>query len=250
MNELRYAMDSEASSIGSKSRGATFNVVSSSEKREWNEDEGRMVIRALEAMVDAMAYRGFMRARMVSIERMNAYVKEKFGIGAQASQETYSVADERSDWHPIYDVMGKIKEYMSGEDVQLSLSTLDYLPVIEVDGTGVPDTYPDELMAKRHDARVEQVLIDAMSPDWGDKSWYTTPASAYAKEHGHRGCLGIVLRTPYARSQRATVGKNELYNLHGLAQSFGYTTLVYLSFEPLTTYSMRVIEQRQIATNV
>jgi hypothetical protein len=47
---------------------------------------------------------------------------------------------------------------------------------------------------------METTLIDAMSPDWGDKSWYTTPASAYAKEHGHKGCLGIVLRTPYARS--------------------------------------------------
>lgn len=46
------------------------------------------------------------------------------------------------------------------------------------------------------------------------------------------------------------MGKNELYNLHGLAQSFGYTSLVYLSFEPLTSYSQRVIEQKQIATNV
>jgi hypothetical protein len=31
-------------------------------------------------MIDAMAYRGFTRGRIVSIDRMNSYVKEKFGM--------------------------------------------------------------------------------------------------------------------------------------------------------------------------
>jgi hypothetical protein len=104
------------------------------------------------------------------------------------------------------------------------------------------------MIDKRHDNRIETSLLDAMSPDWGDASWYTTPAASYVKEHGPNATLGIVVRTPFARSRRTTVGKNELYNLHTMAQAFGFTTVIYLSYEPLTTYSQRVIEQKQIAT--
>jgi DNA-directed RNA polymerase subunit H (RpoH/RPB5) len=35
-----------------------------------------------------------------------------------------------------------------------------------------------------------------------------------------------------------------------LATHFGYTSIVYLSFEPLTSYSTRVIEQKQVATHI
>jgi hypothetical protein len=110
------------------------------------------------------------------------------------------VGDETRPWEPIYSVMDQVKDWFANDDVQLSLTTLDYIPVVEIEGSDVPHQYPEELLSKRHDARMESTLIDAMKPDWGDKSWYTTPASAYAKEHGHKGCLGIVLRTPYARS--------------------------------------------------
>lgn len=77
-------MDSEASSIGSKSRATTFSVVSSSSSRAWNEKETQMAAKAIKALIDAMAYRGFTHGRMVSIERMNSYVKEKFGVGSDS----------------------------------------------------------------------------------------------------------------------------------------------------------------------
>lgn len=110
-------MDSDASSIGSKSRGAAFSVISSSERRQWNETENRMVVRAVETMIDTMAYRGFVRGRIVSIERMNSYVKEKFGITQESQQRNYFVGDERRPWLPIYEVMDQVKLWFSNEDV-------------------------------------------------------------------------------------------------------------------------------------
>lgn len=110
-----------------------------------------------------------------------------------------------------------IDEWIHQDIVKLGLSTLDYLPIVEVNGTNGMSAYEGELLERRHDKRMETELIDAMYPDWGDSSWYTTPAAAYAREHGSNAFLGIVLRTPCARYARQTVGKIELYNLHGLA---------------------------------
>ncbi len=104
--------------------------------------------------------------------------------------------------------------------------------------------YDPRLIERRHDNRFERTLLESMGADWGSEDWYTTPAYAYLRENGPNATIGVILRTPYARSQRQTVGKNELFNLHTLAQAFGYKTIVYLSFEPLTSYSLRVIEQK------
>lgn len=80
-----FPMDSEASSIGSKSRATTFSVVSSSSCRNWNEEEMAKVIQSLRAMIDAMAYRGFSKARMVDISRMNSYVRQTFSLSQAVS---------------------------------------------------------------------------------------------------------------------------------------------------------------------
>ncbi len=134
--------------------------------------------------------------------------------------------------------------------VALALSTLEFLPVFEIQGFDKSPETLARLLAERHDSRIEHKLLDAMSPDWGDASWYMLPAEAYVREHGENATIGVVVRTPFARSRRTTVGKNELFNLHTMAVAFGFSTVVYLSYEPLTTYSQRVIEQKQVATNV
>lgn len=113
--------------------------------------------------------------------------------------------------------MEHVESWKDDSLVQLALSTLDYLPVLEIRGCPEDVHYARELIERRHDARFERGLLDAMGKDWGEPDWYTTPAHAFLKDHGPNATIGIVVRTPYARSQRLTVGKNELFNLHTLA---------------------------------
>jgi hypothetical protein len=195
-------MDSETSSIGSKSRASTFSVVQSTTSRTWNEHETRQAIQSVEAITDAMLYRGFLNGRIVHIERMNAYIKSQFDIaGSREEHKTasYDVHDCHDPWVPLGEVMTGVRSFFDDRVVQLGLQTLDYIPVIEVSGEAAERYTPSQL-SSRHDARFERELIDAMAPDWGDATWYTTPARAYAKEHGDRSCIGVVVRTPYARS--------------------------------------------------
>lgn len=83
-------------------------------------------------------------------------------------------------WRPIYDLVDSVDEWIESDLVRLALSTFDYVPVVEIDARSVPRQYTEELLAHRHDSRMEGALIEAMSPDWGSKEWYTTPAYIYS----------------------------------------------------------------------
>lgn len=60
-------------------------------------------------MGDAMAYRGFTKARMVSTDRMNAYVQDTFHLSksnAETKEELvpFRVPDCSDPWEFIYDI--------------------------------------------------------------------------------------------------------------------------------------------------
>ena len=138
-------------------------------------------------------------------------------MAKESTQTTFRVQDISDEWKFIYDLQDDLNAWKDDKTVQLALSTLEFLPVFEIQGSVDSITDYQALIDKRHDNRIETSLLDAMSPDWGDASWYTTPAASYVKEHGPSATIGIVVRTPFARSRRTTVGKNELYNLHTMA---------------------------------
>jgi hypothetical protein len=100
----------------------------------------------------------------------------------------------------VYDALDSIDEWKNDTLVQLALSTLDYLPVLEIRGNCEDTHYSPALIEKRHDARFEQGLLTAMGNDWGEPDWYTTPAHSFLKDNGPNATIGIVVRTPYARS--------------------------------------------------
>lgn len=99
--------ESETSSIGSKSRSTTYSIVSSQILKEWNEEETGKAVACFKAILDAMAYRGFCKSRLITMERMNAYVTEQFGLAhlaKESTQTTFRVQDISDDWKFIYDL--------------------------------------------------------------------------------------------------------------------------------------------------
>lgn len=81
-----------------------------------------------------MAYRGFSQARMISMERMNAYVKEQFGLSHlhPSKSSLYRVQDTIDPWKPIYDLSNDFAAWKDDKTAQLALSTLEFLPVFEI----------------------------------------------------------------------------------------------------------------------
>lgn len=197
-------MDEDASSIGSvsvgsKGRSTQLSVIASSTLRHWTPEELAKVVRSAKAVVDALAYRGYEKARIVSIERMMSYIDSKFYAKAPEEVAPRHVEAVAEPWRPIYDVLAELDAWAEDEMTRTSLTHLDFVPVVEVLGVGLPERYPESLLAMRHDRRFEDELREAMEPDWGGADWYTTPAAQAEKERGG-GYIGVMLRTSFARS--------------------------------------------------
>jgi hypothetical protein len=82
-----------------------------------------------------MAYRGFTKSRMITMQRMNAYVTQQFGLAHLANESlpsTFCVQDTSDEWKFIYDLEEDLQKWKQDKTVQLALSTLEFLPIFEV----------------------------------------------------------------------------------------------------------------------